>query len=670
MVSKDKHCGRLLLATACLSFLFCPLDAQEEIFQKFPSALKWFNQEIIFKEFSDPAASLAALDSLEQYARAQRNDRYAGWANYYRGYLNKNRGVLDTAYHYLTAAIALGENADYIDHLLLQNAYNARGNVFSYRGDTRKEMQNHLSALPHARASEDHHAIATTTYNIGKVLTKMGNFTEAIPYMQECLERDLAIDDSLNIALDYAAIANLHTKLDEHEEAIDFLTNAEQFASEIQHPYQYVKVLAALGSAHLKGKTPKASLPLIQRATEVAHANADTLGILTSALALSQAHVHLGNRQQAIDMLPDLIALARRRQNKEMELRMLLVSADLGKQVDPEHILQLARSVSQDDLLQDAYRLQIEWDKNGGAWQAAISMQDSLMAHLNRQRSREITQAADAYDLRIELSEVERALALAGVEASLQKNKLATQRMALGVGALVLMLLAWFVFRLSQKNKLIQSQKQDIEKAYREKDTLLREIHHRVKNNLQVISSLLSLQGRYSDNPIVEDAIRKGKDRVKSMSLIHQNLYQRENLTGVDLNDYLKKLFKNLFDSYNITPGRISLATDIEDINLDVETVIPIGLVVNELVSNALKYAFPEDADGQIMISLKEVNDTLELKVQDDGIGMPDLPATSSESFGFKLINTFKTKLKADLEIHSDNGTEVKLVIKKYNKVA
>ena len=209
-----------------------------------------------------------------------------------------------------------------------------------------------------------------------------------------------------------------------------------------------------------------------------------------------------------------------------------------------------------------------------------------------------------------------------------------------------------------------------ISRNLEEKEILLKEIHHRVKNNLQVISSLLSLQGRQTDNPEIEAAIRESKDRVKSMSLIHQSLYQKDNLTGIEIKDYFEKLFRSLFDSYNIRREDIKLDMEIDDLMLDVDTVIPIGLVVNELVSNALKHAFPS-GQGLVNVSLKEVNDSLVLKVFDNGKGISNAHEISnSDSFGYKLIRSFKRKMKGELDIRSDKGTQVSMVINRYSKVA
>ena len=214
--------------------------------------------------------------------------------------------------------------------------------------------------------------------------------------------------------------------------------------------------------------------------------------------------------------------------------------------------------------------------------------------------------------------------------------------------------------QLAEKNAIIS-------KALNEKETLLKEIHHRVKNNLQVISSLLKLQSKSISDNVALEALKEGSNRVRSMALIHQNLYTDENLVSVDVKDYIEKLSESLFHSYNIEPGKIQLTTQVDPIKLDVDTIIPLGLILNELITNALKYAFTEGTEqGKIGVTLKENTRGLLLEVQDNGKGLPAgfQPETAS-SMGFQLIRSFAAKLKAELNIVNEQGTTVQMLIAK-----
>ncbi|NND33710.1 MAG: hypothetical protein HKN76_14065 [Saprospiraceae bacterium] len=216
---------------------------------------------------------------------------------------------------------------------------------------------------------------------------------------------------------------------------------------------------------------------------------------------------------------------------------------------------------------------------------------------------------------------------------------------------------------LSVKNNIISTALQD-------KELLLREIHHRVKNNLQVISSLLRLQSKYIEDGAALDAISAGRSRVHSMALLHENLYKDGNLTGIDMQEYFDKLIASLFTTLNIRDEKISLVKEIAPIQLDVDSVVPIGLITNELITNALKHAFTEQDRGILTVKLFEDKDHLHLVVSDNGKGMSvDVFQQKSASFGHRLIKTFAAKLKADLSVSNGNGTTVSFVINDYQKV-
>ena len=217
---------------------------------------------------------------------------------------------------------------------------------------------------------------------------------------------------------------------------------------------------------------------------------------------------------------------------------------------------------------------------------------------------------------------------------------------------------------------MINEQNSIISTALTEKEILLKEIHHRVKNNLQVISSLLALQGKYISDDHALDALWQGQDRVQSMALIHQDTYQTNNLKGVNTQDYFEQVVDNLFDSYNISEEEITLELEVAPLMLDVDTMIPLGLVINELVSNSLKHAFKKESNGKIEVKLKEVTQELILKVSDNGKGIVSLNEIEGKSFGYELIKAFAKKLKAEIAIDNSEGFAIELRIKNYKTAA
>ena len=233
------------------------------------------------------------------------------------------------------------------------------------------------------------------------------------------------------------------------------------------------------------------------------------------------------------------------------------------------------------------------------------------------------------------------------------------------IGLILVSILLLSLFRLVKK---FRAQNLIISKASADKEILLKEIHHRVKNNLQVISSLLKLQSRYINDDSAIKAIADGRTRVQSMALLHQNLYQEDNLKGVRMKDYFENLTQGLFDAYNINGNQIQLYLEIEDIILDVDTVIPLGLITNELVSNALKHAFNTVENGKIKVVLKEEVNQLVLEVSDNGAGGYD--KESKNGFGSMLIESLSNKLEAKIEKSVLMGTRIRISIDNYKKAA
>ena len=219
---------------------------------------------------------------------------------------------------------------------------------------------------------------------------------------------------------------------------------------------------------------------------------------------------------------------------------------------------------------------------------------------------------------------------------------------------------------LTIKNIEIEKQKWVIQSSLSEKETLLREIHHRVKNNLQIISSLLNIQSENINDPMVLSSIREGQSRVQAMSLIHQNLYQSEHLSNVDIENYLKELIVYLSEMFAKEGKEISVEVDANNINFDIDTAIPLGLIVNELVSNAYKYAFEQQASGKIKIGIKALNETdYELKVDDDGKGLPDdFNPSKSKSLGLKLVSILSRQLRGKFSSSSSKGANFVVLFK------
>jgi len=203
-----------------------------------------------------------------------------------------------------------------------------------------------------------------------------------------------------------------------------------------------------------------------------------------------------------------------------------------------------------------------------------------------------------------------------------------------------------------------------LNKTVGEKEVLLREIHHRVKNNLQIIISLLNLQSRYITDEKILAAIRESQNRVKAMSLVHEKLYQSENISKINLDDYIRFLGTGLIQFYGAKSRGITLTTDIRDIHVDINAAIPLGLIINELISNSIKYAFPDRERGEIFMSVRKENHTLSVLFKDNGVGIPaDLDWRNTESLGLRLVISLVEQLNGTIELDQSAGTAFSIVL-------
>jgi PAS domain S-box-containing protein len=202
--------------------------------------------------------------------------------------------------------------------------------------------------------------------------------------------------------------------------------------------------------------------------------------------------------------------------------------------------------------------------------------------------------------------------------------------------------------------------------SLREKEVLLREVHHRVKNNMQIVSSLFNLQAGYTTSEECRGILKEGQTRIRSMGLVHEKLYKSRDLSKIDLAGYIQSLAAHLFHVYLVNPEQVRMETEFEDVSVDINSAVPCGLILNELISNALKHAFPEGRTGVIKIGLRRgPGGAVELRVADDGVGLPEgLNFRKAESFGLQIVNLLVDQLEAAIDLDRTKGTAITMTFR------
>jgi two-component sensor histidine kinase len=277
------------------------------------------------------------------------------------------------------------------------------------------------------------------------------------------------------------------------------------------------------------------------------------------------------------------------------------------------------------------------------------------------------------------------ALNVARKEAELQKTKKITIEQELSISrknktiivgvlitiSLVLLTVVILYFNRLYKKKNIELQlqklkvensNQELNSALFEKSLLMREIHHRVKNNLQLVMSLLNIQATDKENTSIEGFIEKGQSRIASMILIHENLYQKEDVSNIDFETYTVSLVQNIRNTFGDISDRITVIVNVKNVFFDIQTSIPIGLIINELVTNSFKHGFPDGRTGQITILIKQISESnYKLVIQDTGIGFTN-EKLENKSIGLELVTILVLQLKGKLNINSKNGFTFEMI--------
>ena len=282
-------------------------------------------------------------------------------------------------------------------------------------------------------------------------------------------------------------------------------------------------------------------------------------------------------------------------------------------------------------------------------------------------------------ETRFETKEKEESIKLLEAKAKADRAELkqiGLQRNVTFGGVLALFLVSGLVYNgyrnKKRSNLLLNAQQKEIneknislESTLLDKNLLLKEVNHRVKNNLHIVMSLLESQSAYVQNDQAHEAIKDSQNRVQSIALIHQKLYNSENINQVDMQSYVPELIDYLNDSINLKNENIVISHDVESIMLDVSQAIPVGIILNEAITNAIKYAFPNGKRGEIMVSLWQSGELVNLQIKDDGAGLPvDYDINRMKSLGTNLIKGLTNQLKGKFNLNSDKGVSITIGFK------
>jgi two-component sensor histidine kinase len=297
-------------------------------------------------------------------------------------------------------------------------------------------------------------------------------------------------------------------------------------------------------------------------------------------------------------------------------------------------------------------------DSATGNWKSAYEHYGQYVALKDSSFNRESLKKMVASQMQFE-SDKKDAIAKATQEKKdlLVQGKITRQRnILISAFAMLAMVLLFSVVVFRQRNK-IAKEKQRSDLLLQDKELLLKEIHHRVKNNLEIVSSLLALQSAQIDDQNTKDAMLEGQNRVQSIGIVHQKLYHGTNLGAIEMKDYFINLGESIIDSFG-AEKRVTIECNMNELDVDIDTAVPLGLIVNELLTNTLKYAFPSGQNGKVLIKLEKRNDgVLQLEISDNGVGKSGV--THGSGFGGQLVSLLTQQLSGSMREEIKDGTHI-----------
>ncbi|MEQ8302738.1 MAG: histidine kinase dimerization/phosphoacceptor domain -containing protein [Cyclobacteriaceae bacterium] len=539
----------------------------------------------------------------------------------------------DSAEYYYKEALAIREANNHTPKVA--SSLNNLGVMYMDKEDYKKATEYYIKAMEVREISNDSMGVAITKSNLGLIFKKQGIYDKALTYYNEA-KKDFERFNQLNyLEIALLNLGSIYNTIEEYEKGLQYNRQLSQLATSRLSQRNLAKSHVNLANSHQGLGHLDSSLFYISKALRFFEANDDSVNIAPALLSMSRYLLQNGKYRQAISTSNRLEQINHRLGNREIAIENQLIQA--------KAYAALNEYKKAYDRLENSY-----YQKDSFLTQALNkTISDLTFKYETAQKVREIS----------ELKISNQTAVIAEQVSANQRNIFILVASIFIIGAALLYLL----LRNKSRSNVI------VLKSLSEKETLLKEIHHRVKNNLQVISSLLSLQSRFIDDKDAKALVNEGQNRVKSMALIHQKLYQRDNLTGVEALDYIKNLCGTLQSAYGIDADKVSISYEVDNLNLDVDTMIPIGLILNELISNAFKHAFP-NGEGKLDIRFQEKANKLVLVVKDNGAGTSN-NIEQTDSFGMRMIHSLSRKLEADVNFNFDLGTEASLTISNYKLV-
>jgi len=548
------------------------------------------------------------------------------------GVAYKNIGKPDSAIFYYNESIKIFEQLN--NYTGVAAAKNNLGLVYSEIGKYKQANKEFVESISFFEKEKDTLNIAEVYLNLGSLCTKIKCYDKAFTYFLNAREKYKLVNSSLGEAFVYSEIANLKVKENNLDTALIYYFKAENIWAKVDRKKEIGKIYTKVGSIYKTKKQYQKAIKYLQQSIINFKSINYQYGIAESSELLGSIFLETGKTTEA--------------------KKMFNIVIDLSGKIEAKSIL--SKAYKNLYFIEKKYK---NFEKSLIYYEKYNKLEDELF---NIENNKNIVEIQSKYDVLVNQKKIENLRNSTRINRLIiEKNKLKAKQqrnltLILFVSVILAILLVLVIYYRFIKNKKLSK---ELYIALNDREVLLKELHHRVKNNLQIISSLLYLQSNNTKNKSVDEILQVSRNRISTMLMIHEKLYKSKNFKSINLREYISDLSNNLLKSSDAKNRNIKINIEIQEIDLDINKLIPCGLIVNELITNSLKHAFKGEIGGNIYIKSTNYKNICTIKIIDDGVGLPDnFDINKTNSLGLRLVTGLAKQIDGTINIDkTTNGS-------------
>lgn len=541
--------------------------------------------------------------------------------------------------HLINNSITKNERLSYLR--TLAGALNNIGFIYDDKGEVVNALDYYHKSLKIREKINDKHGIAETFNNIGIIYINQGDLDRALEYYQKSLAVKETLNDKKSLATTLNNIGAIYRNKQNINLAFRYYNKSLALRQSINDKVGIAVSLSNIGSVYKAENKLDSALYFYLESLKIREEINDKPGLIKIHTNISDLEFELKNIESA----------------KMHGLLSLNLAKELG-------LIEGIRNSAK--FLSDIYKYEKKWEQAFTMQELYYQMKDSIrntsteLSAIKQQSQYDLERAAKENELLVKENDIQ--------QLKTMRNRILA--IFFIVAFIFTLIIVLYIYRGYRKkvviNELLEIQKNEAQRKNEEKNMMLKEIHHRVKNSLQVVSSLIRLQANEVDDERIEKMFEETQNRVLSIARLHEQMYNSENLKEINIKTHFTPLIKDLVKDYNMGV-KINLNIDLPNVEMSSKTLIPLGLIINEMISNSLKYAFDGKTEGNISVEIKPITAIMyEMTIGDNGVGMPkDFDFENSTSLGTQLIHIFTEQLNGTIKRLEKEGTFFKIEFEK-----